>query len=106
MKDLLEIPYDKNLKLVSFDIKNMYSNTPTKDLIQIIDLLCNQHDIKEQLKHGIRKLSKILIKRNYFQYQDALYIQEEGLAMGSPTSSVFSEKYLQHLENMKIFDIC
>ena len=26
----------KNLKLVSFDIKNMYSNIPTKDLIELL----------------------------------------------------------------------
>lgn len=54
MKDLLEIPCDKYLKLVSFDITNMYSNIPTKDLIQIIDLICNQNDIKEQLKKEIK----------------------------------------------------
>jgi hypothetical protein len=34
---------------------------------------------KEELKYEIRKLSQILIKQNYFQHQDTLYvyIQEE-----------------------------
>jgi len=36
MNDLQEIPFNKNLKLVSFDIKNMYSNIPTKDLIELM----------------------------------------------------------------------
>ena len=63
MKDLLEIPYDKHLKLVSFDIINMYSNTPTKDQIQINGLMSNLNDNKEQLKKEI-EISQILIKRN------------------------------------------
>jgi hypothetical protein len=40
MKGLLEIPFDKHLKFVSFDIKNMYSNVPVKKLIKIHELMC------------------------------------------------------------------
>ena len=83
----------------------MYSNVPTGELIKIIDLMCNQNDIKEQLKYEIMKISQILIKQNYFQFQDTLYIQEEGLAMDAPNSSIFSEIYLQHIENTKIIGI-
>jgi hypothetical protein len=83
----------------------MYSNIHTNELIKIIGLMCDQHDIEEELRHGIMKISPILIKQNYFQFQDTLYIQEEGLDMGAPTSSVFSEIYPQHIENTKIVDI-
>jgi len=58
--------------------------------------MCNQNGIKEQLKYEIMKISQILIKQNYFQFQGTLYIQEEGLAMDAPTSSIFSHVYLQH----------
>ena len=61
-KRLLEIPYDQVLKFASFDITNMYSNIPTNELIKIIDLMCDQHDIKEELTHEIMKISQILIK--------------------------------------------
>ena len=36
MKDLLSNPYNKNLKLASFDITNMYTNIPTNKLPVII----------------------------------------------------------------------
>ena len=90
-KWLLEIPYDQDLKFASFDISNMYSNIPTNELIKVIDLMCDQHDITEELKHEIMKISQILIKQDYFRFQDTVYTQEEGLAMGAPASSVFSE---------------
>jgi hypothetical protein len=45
------------------------------------------------------KIAQALIEQNYFQYQDTPYVQTVGLAMGAPTSSIFSEIYLQWLEN-------
>ena len=50
-------------------------------------------------------MCKVLAKQNYFQYTDSQCIQEQGPAMGAPTSSIFSEIYLQYLENTNIFDI-
>jgi len=41
MKDLHENPFDKNLKLVSYDMTNMYSNVPTKNLTEMTKLMCN-----------------------------------------------------------------
>jgi len=67
--------------------------------------MCDQHDIKEEPKHEIMKISQILIKQNYFRFQDTIYTQEEGLAMGAPISSIFSEIYPQHIENTNIVDI-
>jgi hypothetical protein len=34
-----------------------------------------------------------------------MYTQTEGLAMGAPSSSMFSERYLQYLEHTKILNI-
>lgn len=48
MKDLLEIPFDKDLKFVSFDIKNMYWNVPVKELTEISELMCNQNDLNKE----------------------------------------------------------
>ena len=83
----------------------MYSNVPTNELIKIIALMCDQHDIQEDMKQEIMKISQILIKQNHFQFQDKLCIQEEGLAMDETTSSACAEMYLQYIENTKIFDI-
>jgi hypothetical protein len=83
----------------------MYSNVPTDELIKTIDIMFEKHGISEELKNELMKSSQIIIKQNHFQFQNTLYIQEEGLAMGAPTSSVFPEIYLQHTENTIISDI-
>ena len=51
------------------------------------------------------KISQVLVKQIYFRFQDIICIQHEGLAMGAPTSSIFSEIYLQYIENTKIFEL-
>jgi hypothetical protein len=50
-------------------------------------------------------LSKVILEQNYFHFENNFYSQESGLPMGSPTSSVVSEIYLQYMENTAIFDI-
>jgi len=87
--DLLNIPFDPNLQFVSFDITNMFSNVPTEDLINIINSMCDKHNINDKLKHKLINISNIIIKQSYFLFLNNFYLQEKGLAMGSPTSSIF-----------------
>jgi len=90
LNDLIDIPYDSSIKFASFDLTNMYSNIPTKELLRIINTICEEQGMCEQTKQEIIKLSQILVEQNYFRFHDTTYIQQEGLAMGAPTSSIFS----------------
>lgn len=40
--DHRDIPFDNDLKFVSFDITNMYYNSHRTELIKIIDIMCKQ----------------------------------------------------------------
>jgi len=64
MKYLLEITFHKDLKCVSFDMTNMYSNVPMKELIKIIELMCCQNDLNKELSSET-KVCKILTKQLY-----------------------------------------
>jgi hypothetical protein len=70
-------------------ITNMYSNIPTNELITIINKFCEANNIENRLKQDILKILKTIIDQNFFRFQDNMYIQNEGLVMGAPTSSVF-----------------
>jgi hypothetical protein len=83
----------------------MYTNIPTEDLMEIIKAACLNNNVEVNLTHEIIKLSKTIIDQNYFQFLDKTYIQTEGLAMGAPTSSIFSELYLQSLKNSTIYNL-
>ena len=104
INDLKDISYNHNLRLASFDIKNMYTNISTSKLTSIIEKDCQDNHIDYKIKLDIIKLSNTVNNQNCFQFHGDTYIQMEGLAMGAPTSSVLSEFYLQHLETTNIYN--
>ena len=90
------------MKFASFDISNMYSNIPTGELIAILSDSCITNNVDDMTKKEIMKITQTIISQNYFQFQDTIYLQKEGLAMGASTSSILSEIYLQHMENTTV----
>jgi hypothetical protein len=101
MNDLMDLPYDRNIRFASLDINNMYSNVPTKEVMATINKLCELNDVEEKAKQDIMKITQVIVEQNYFSFQNKIYVQNEGLAMGAPTSSILSEVYLQHIEHTK-----
>lgn len=96
IKDI-EIP--ENAKLVSFDVVNLFTNIPVLKLkIKIKEILesknLNQTEISE-----IYDVLEKCINNNYFQFNQKLYIQNQGLPMGSPLSPLFAEIFMDSLED-------
>jgi hypothetical protein len=73
----------------------MYTNIPLYELINIIQMTLTYNNIPEEQKNEIIILVKVILDQNYFQYNDELYSQNEGLAMGAPTSSILAEIFIQ-----------
>jgi hypothetical protein len=67
--------------LINFGNKNSCDNTITEQTLHILE---------------------IILKQNYFQYNDQYYQPEKGIAMGSPISSTLAEIYLQYLEEIYV----
>jgi hypothetical protein len=44
-----------------------------------------------------------VLSQNFFELKNNYYKEEEGLAMGAPSSAVLSEIYLQYLEHDDIY---
>jgi len=99
------IPYNDNLRLASFDISNMYTNIPTNKIPTIITEICKNLNTSKTVKNELIKLTRMILKQNYFNFQNITYKQTTGLAMGAPTSAIFSEIYLQYIEHTLLIDI-
>ena len=99
MNDLIDIPYGHNIKFASSDINCMYSNIPTTDLMKALRKLCEVNNVDDRTTQDIMRIAQTLVEQNYFGFRDTIYIQNEELAMGAPTSSILSEVYLQYMKN-------
>jgi hypothetical protein len=66
-------------------------------------LKLNSTEIEQ--KQEILKTYDLIINQNYFSHEDNLLHQNEGLAMGAPSSALLSEIFLQYIESKFIIDI-
>jgi hypothetical protein len=56
--------------------------------------------VDPQTQHELMNWYETITKQNYFTYNNKVMIQNEGLAMGSPSSSLIAEMFLQHSEHL------
>jgi len=98
LEKLHNITVTENTKIMSFDIKNLYTNIPVPETLNII---------KNKIKNDLESINlindlKIILSQNYFQFNNKFYNMKDGLAMGSPLSSIISETFLQEYENKTV----
>jgi hypothetical protein len=85
----------------------MYTNTsiPTNDIISLVRTILKHHNTQQKTINEIINITNTILLHNYFQFDNTYYRQEEGLAMGSPSSAILAEIYLQYTECVNIYDI-
>ena len=80
----------------------MYTNIP---IPETIDIIKSNLELLNEPSDTINELTTLLIntlEQNYFCHNHNYYLQEDGLPMGSPLSSIISEIFLQELESLNI----
>ena len=83
----------------SFDIVNLYTNVPINETLEITKrLLLSKATLNHEIVDEIINLTKVILELNYFTFDNKYYLQRDGLAMGSPLSSILAEIYLNHIE--------
>jgi hypothetical protein len=103
IKNLNNIAINENVRICSFDIKDMHTNIPQQDATHIIhNILLNYN---ENIANNIQNMLQIILQQNYFQFHKQYYKQNIGLAMGAPISAIIAETYLQNLEHNQIYNI-
>jgi hypothetical protein len=65
--DLSQINIITDVQICSFDTRNMYSNVPTHELINIIIDVANKYEIHREIIKAIKLLTELIIKQNYFE---------------------------------------
>ena len=93
INDLKEITFEKDMKFASFDTSNMYTNIQTNELSAISEVLHSHNNIDKAILSELNQLCNTVLAQNYFQFNNSYYVQKTGLAMGAPTSSIFSAIY-------------
>jgi hypothetical protein len=70
----------------------MYTNVPVTDVKIIINKILNRNNVNESEKETMLNLLDVVLKQNCVQINEQCFTQNEGLAMGAPTSAMLAER--------------
>ena len=89
-------------KLISFDVKSLFTKVPIDLSLQIIRRRLAQDPNLEQRTpldvSTIADLTELCLRTTYFLYSDEFFEQKEGAAMGSPLSPVVANIFMEEFE--------
>ena len=83
--------------LASFDIKDLYTNIPLNETIEICLNLINSNlfNIPREM---FKKLLQLSVFNNIFKFDNEYYVQNDGLGMGLPLSPTLANVFLAYHE--------
>ena len=99
IRKLEDTPILPQFALASLDITNLYTNVPIKENREIIGNTLKKNQTNPPAEQELLNWYDTITKQNYFSNKDKILIQQDGLAMGAPTSGIIAEFFLQNLED-------
>ena len=91
---------DSKLFMVSLDVDSLFTKIALEKIINIcINLLYNNEDVIEGIsKSEFNNLLSLVTQESYFIFNDILYKQKDGVAMGWPLGSSMANVFLPFYE--------
>ena len=100
-------PIPAGYEMVSFDMKSLFTNVPLDRTIDII--LKRIYDHKELetpiTRCEMKEMLNICTKNVHFTYNRKIFVQTNGVAMGSPLGPVLADIFMIELEKTLLPDI-
>ena len=86
--------------MVSFDVKSLFTNVPLETTIDIIlRRIYTNHELTTSLtKKEMKELLLLCTKNVHFTFNQRIYIQLDGVAMGSPLVPLLADIFMIELE--------
>ena len=88
--------------MASFDIESLFTNIPLDETIEIItdSLFKDDENVGKFNKTQFSDMLNFAVKDSPFIFNNKLYRQKDGVAMGSPLSPTFANAFLCHHEKI------
>ena len=93
---------DINLFMTSFDIDSLFTNLPLNETIELCikKLFKGKKKVKGMNKEQFKTLLEFAAKGSFFLFNGKFYVQDDGVAMGSPIAPAFANIFLCHWEEI------
>ncbi|CAH8477181.1 unnamed protein product [Schistosoma mattheei] len=85
--------------MVSFDVSSLFTNIPLEETVEII---CEYPELLPLPPQEFKQLLFLCTKNIQFKFNNFLYRQIDGIAMGSPLGPILADIFMGHLEQKKL----
>ena len=94
----------EEFQMVSFDVKSLFTNVPLETGIDIIlRRIYTNHELTTSLtKKEMKEILLLCTKNVHFTFNGQIYIQVDGVAMGSPLVPLLADIFMIELERSLI----
>ena len=105
-RDFIQQIQDIKLKedqcIMSYDVKALFTSVPIQPAIDVIKKrLEEDEELQKRTSMSVQHIISLLefcLRSTYFTFQDRLYEQQEGAAMGSPISPIVANLFMGDFE--------
>ena len=88
--------------MISFDVVALYPSVPQEEALNVFEeCLKNDSELKSKTNIPVQDLMKLFrtcLKKTYFVFNNQLYQQIDGLAIGASSSVFLAEVFMMRLE--------
>ena len=105
-KELNSFKFNDSLFLASFDVKSLFTNIPLAETIDICVKECDRLNLVPYnlTSKQFKSLLELAVKESIFIFDDQLYLQLDGVAMGSPLGPTLANAFLCYHEKKWLAD--
>ena len=99
MTTIKNVQVPSGYHMVSFDVKSLFTNVPLEYTIGLVlERIYNKGELVTNITRSEMKEMLLCTKNVHFSYNHDIYIQRDGVAMGSPLGPVLEGIFMVNLE--------
>ncbi|CAJ0944555.1 unnamed protein product [Ranitomeya imitator] len=90
--------------LITWDVNSLYTSLIHEKGLAATDRLLSENRVDIKIHHFCADLLGIVLKENYFMFQDTFYAQQQGTAMGANVAPPYAIAYMTAFESDFVYN--
>ncbi|CAJ0947639.1 unnamed protein product [Ranitomeya imitator] len=97
-------PISPTSLLMTWDVNSLYTSIVHEKGLAATDRVLSENGVDTKIRHLCADLLGLVLRENYFMFQDTFYAQQQGTAMGANVAPPYTISYMAAFENDFVYN--